>query len=388
MRRTWPFTFYFLYFAALAAFSPFVVLYWQSIGLTGAQIGALSFITPVVVLLSSPLWTGWADGWRIHRLLMALAIAGAAAAAAAVPLVATFPLALVIAPLFAFFSAPVIPMADGATISSLAAEGVPQMYGRVRLGGTFGWALAAPLVGALVAARGLPVAFWTYAVLMLLAMVIGLRFRFPAQALRVRVWQGMGRLVRQRAWLFFLLLGLVSGMGFAAVNNYLFAYLKELGINTTISGLALTVSTISEIPILFFANRILNRLGARGMLTLSVLLTGVRLVLYAVFTSPAGILFFQLLNGFTFPAFWVAAVAYANENAPSGMEASAQGLFGAAVMGVGAALGGLLGGLLLDAIGGRGMYLVFGGVVLGGMLVLNVVERATGAPKTRTDAMQ
>ena len=377
MRRIWPFTFYFLYFAALAAFSPYVVLFWQSIGLSGAQIGLLSFIPPLVVLVSSPFWTGLADARRAHRLLMALAIVGVSAVVASAPGVSAFAGALLIAPLFAFFSAPIIPMADSATMTSLAAEGAPEMYGRVRLGGTFGWALAAPLVGALVASRGIPSAFWTYAALMILAMLVGLKFRFPGHTARVPVWQGMRRLVVKRGWIFFLLLGVVAGMGFAAVNNYLFAYLKELGIGTAVAGLALTISTVSEIPIMFFANRILRRLGSRGLLLLSILVTGGRLILYAVFTSPAGILIFQLINGFTFPAFWIAAVAYANEHAPSGMEASAQGLFGAAVMGVGAALGGLIGGLLIGSIGGRGMYLLFGTFTLIALGAITLVERVT-----------
>ena len=378
MRRIWPFSFYFLYFAALAAFSPYVVLFWQSIGLNGAQIGVLSFIPPLVVLVSSPLWTGLADQRRRHRALMALAIVGVAALVAAAPRVTAFAGALLIAPLYAFFSAPIIPMADTATMSSLAAEGAPEMYGRVRLGGTFGWAIAAPLAGALVAAAGIPAAFWTYAVVMLIAMLVGLRFRFPARTVRVPVWQGMRRLAAQRAWSFFLLLGIIAGMGFAAVNNYLFAYLAELGIGTTVAGLALTISTVSEIPVMFYANRILHRLGARGMLLFAMLMTGIRLIMYAVFPSIVGILAFQLINGFTFPAFWIAAVAYANEHAPAGMEASAQGLFGAAVMGVGAALGGLLGGLLIGSVGGRAMYLVFGAIVLGGLAALWAAEKATG----------
>ncbi len=377
MRRLWPFTFYFLYFAALSAFQPYIVLYWQTIGLNGAQIGVVSFIIPLVIMLSSPLWTGMADARRTHRLLLAVAVAGAAVAAGSVPFVTNFGGALAVTSLFAFFVAPIMPMADGATMSSLAAEGAPGMYGRVRLGGTFGWALAAPLVGALVAATRIPLAFWTYAVLMLVAVFVGLQFRFPAQTVRVRIVQGMGQLLRQRAWVFFLLIGFVTGTGFAAVNTYLFPYLKELGVDTTISGLALTISTVSEIPILFFANRILQRLGARGLLNLSVVLTGVRLLLYALFASPVGVLSLQLLNGFTFPAFWVAGVAYAQEHAPGGMEASAQGLFNAVVSGIGSAVGGLLGGLLIAAMGGRSMFLVFGAIVLGGWLVLSVAERAT-----------
>lgn len=380
MRRFWPFSYYFLFFAALAAFAPYVVLYWQSLGFSGAQIGILSFIPPVVTLLAAPLWTGFADSRHAHRLLMAVSIAGVSAVVALLPLVTTFGIALLTAPLYAFFTAPIVAMSDTATMHVLVEEGRPQMYGRLRIGGSFGWALAAPLVGILVEARGIPWAFWTYAVLMLVGLLVSFGLRFPRDTQRVSVWRGMGDLVRNREWIFFLLICLVTGMGFAAVNNYLFAYLEELNIGTALAGIALTVSTISEIPIMFFANRILARLGSRGMLLLSVAATGVRLVLYAIFTAPAGILGFQLVNGLTFPMFWIAGVAYASERAPKGMEASAQGLFGAATTGVGAALGGLLGGILLGSAGGRLMYLIFGAIVLAGLLVLTALQRRTAKP--------
>lgn len=376
MKRFWPFSYYFLYFAALAAFSPYIVLYWQSLGFSSPQIGLLTFIPPVVTLLASPLWTGSADARRSHRLLLAVSIVGVAACVAAIPAVRTFPAALLMAPLVAFFMAPAIPMSDAATMASLAERGEPQMYGRVRVGGTFGWAIAAPLIGALVEAEGLPWAFWAYAALMLVGLLVALQFKFPLQTERVSVWHGMREIARNRQWVFFLLIGLVSGLGFAAVNYYLFAYLGELHIGTTLAGLALTVSTVSEIPIMVFANRILARLGARGMLTLAMAATGVRLLLYAAFTAPAAVLALQLVNGLTFPMFWIAGVAYASERAPRGMQASAQGLFSAATTGVGAALGGLLGGVLMGSLGGRLMYTAFGILVLLGLLVLTGLEKA------------
>ena len=46
------------------------------------------------------------------------------------------------------------------------------------------------------------------------------------------------------------------------------------------------------------------------------------------------------------------------------MSATAQGLFTAMVLGIGTAVGGLIGGLLLDIVGGGGLYFLFGTAVL------------------------
>ena len=83
----------------------------------------------------------------------------------------------------------------------------------------------------------------------------------------------------------------------------------------------------------------------------------------------------QGLGGVMFPALWSAGVAYADENAPSGLKATAQGLFGAMTFGFGAAFSGFVGGLLLESIGGRGMFFVFGIVILVGWLLIEGVKK-------------
>ncbi len=102
--------------------------------------------------------------------------------------------------------------------------------------------------------------------------------------------------------------------------------------------------------------------------------TGLRLLLLAFFNSFMGILIFQLLNGFAFPALWVAGVSYANENAPAGLSATAQSVFGTMIFGFGAAAGGFIGGILLENLGGQMMYAIFGAMVLMMLAVYIFVE--------------
>jgi PPP family 3-phenylpropionic acid transporter len=119
----------------------------------------------------------------------------------------------------------------------------------------------------------------------------------------------------------------------------------------------------------------MRKFGSYGLFLLALVLMGVRALLYAAASTPLMVLFVQFLGGTVFPAMWLAGVSYADENAPPGLKSSAQGLFGAMTFGVGAAVSGFIAGPLLESIGGRGMFLVFGIIILVGVGVAEVLRR-------------
>ncbi|MBN2148274.1 MAG: MFS transporter [Anaerolineales bacterium] len=373
MTKVFPFSFYFLYYAALAAMAPFLVLFYQKLGLSGTQIGILTGITPLISLFSGPFWAGVADATHRHRWVMSMAIGAAVATGLVFPTLRGIAVVALVMSLFTFFTSPIIPLGDSATIASLGVE--KNKYGRVRLGGTIGWGLAAPVVGYLVEHFGLSMSFWSYAALMFLALLVCQKFTFPQHVEGVSLRRGIGQFARDRRWIMFLALAITAGLGLVTINNYLFAYMKELQISESVMGFGLTLSTLAELPVLFFANLMLKRFGAQRLLRASILLTALRILMFVVFNSTAGILAAQLLNGLNFPLFWAAGVSFADENAPAGMKSMAMGLFGSVTFGIGSALGGLTGGVLLDTVGSRGMFLVTAVVMVAGFAVLMLVDR-------------
>ena len=74
---TWAPPFYFMYYAAAAALVPFLIVYYQNLGLTGTQIGFLAGIPPLVSLFSAPFWGALADMTQRHKLSLLIAISGA-----------------------------------------------------------------------------------------------------------------------------------------------------------------------------------------------------------------------------------------------------------------------------------------------------------------------
>jgi MFS transporter, PPP family, 3-phenylpropionic acid transporter len=365
VKKVWSFSFYFWQFAGVAFFAPFFVLYYQGLGFSGPEIGLLTGLSPIVTLVCAPLWTGLADATRRHRLILSLALVGGIVALSVFPFLRAFWPVLAMGALFSAFNAPVPSLADSATMRLLA-EG-REMYGRLRMGGTVGFALAALLAGGLVQNYGLRAAFWGGAGLYMVALLINQKLWVPAPPIpagHVSVSGGSRVLMTNPRWLLFLVGAFAGGLSLAATNNYLFSYLKELGASETTMGLALTLGTLVEAPVLFFGHRLLQWLKPYRLFVVTLVITGGRLLLMAAARDANQALLIQLLTGLTFPPMWIAGVAYAHESAPPGLSATAQGIFGAAVFGIGGAVGGFTGGPLLASLGAHTMYLVFGLTVL------------------------
>lgn len=373
MKKIYPFSFYLLYYGANACILPYVILYYQSLGFSGAQIGLLFAISPLITLFGAPFWTGLADTSHRHKLIMSITILGSIGLAVLFPFVKTITAVFVLLSLFSIMVAPINSFADTATLTMLGDQ--KNMYGRVRVGGTIGWGMIAPIAGIVIARYGLSWAFWSYAALLFIGFFVSQQFVYGQVKQQVSIRSGMRELFSDRRMVLFLSTAFVTGMALTSINSFLSAYLNELGISRSILGFALSIATFAEFFVLFFGDRLLARLKPHGLLVLAMFATTLRLFLYAVFHTAAGILAFQLINGFTFAALWMAGVSYINENAPPGLLATTQGVFGAAVFGFGSAAGGFIGALLLERVGGAQMYVIFGTLMLIALIVYLLLER-------------
>jgi PPP family 3-phenylpropionic acid transporter len=235
--------------------------------------------------------------------------------------------------------------------------------------------LFAPVAGALVENYGLKIGFWTFSVLMLSNFFVGRKFVHSTHEESATKSGDIRVLLTNRRWISFLFISFLGGIGSFSSAAYLFPYMAELGATESTMGLALAISTLSEMPTFFLGHRLVRRFGSYSLLTLTLVMFGLRSLLYAAVNTPSLVLVVQAFGGMIFPAMWTAGVSYADENAPAGLKSSAQGLFGAMSFGVGSAVSGFIAGPLLASIGGRGMFLVLGILILVGLAIAEAVRR-------------
>jgi MFS transporter, PPP family, 3-phenylpropionic acid transporter len=368
-----PSAYYFLFYGAYSVLLPFLAIFYKAQGLTGAQIGLLASISPIISFFAAPLWTGAADASHQHKPAAMLSLLGVVGICFIIPGIASFGGLLLLISLYAFFGAPSVALVDSAVLTLLGDR--KERYGRVRLWGTIGYGVIAPFAGNLIGRLGLKWAFWGYAILMLGGLLLITRIPFRQSRSNGSFRGGMRALLANRPWMLFLVMVFIAGIGNATINNYLFVYMQSLGASNTLMGFALTVSTISEIPAMFFSDRLLRRFGARGMLVIAMTTIGLRLICYSLTSQPWVVLVIQLCHGLTFAAIYTAGVYYADLIAAPGMKATAQGMFNGTLMGFGSAAGGFLGGILLDSFSPGGMYAFIGTLVLVGLIAFLLVER-------------
>jgi PPP family 3-phenylpropionic acid transporter len=364
---------YFFFYGAAASLFPFLVIYYENLGLSGYQIGFLAGIMPLIALFSAPLWGGLADATQKHKILLLLAMSTSIVIAFALSNASAFLWLIPLVVLLAFFIAPIMPIVDNSVMDHLADH--KDQYGKLRLWGAIGWGATAPVIGWVIERSDMSWAFYGYMILMSAALLVTWKLTVSQAGIGSKFWTGLRSLLSNPSWSLFLFTVFVFGIGSSVIQNFLFLYMNDLEASKTLMGLSLMFATISELPVLYFSDRLLNRFGSTGMIIFSMSFLVLRLLAYSFIRIPLLILMIQLLHGPTYSAMWVSGVSYAAKNAPHGMGATAQGLFSGVLLGLSAAVGAFIGGFLYENIGPVAMFRLIGFLVLLGIVLFLLIGK-------------
>jgi PPP family 3-phenylpropionic acid transporter len=171
---------------------------------------------------------------------------------------------------------------------------------------------------------------------------------------RVPVWE----LLKNRELVLLMGLNLVVqitlGFYYSFFSKY---YTSDLGASNALLGWGMFLSSISEVPFLLFADRILKKIGVEYTLTSSSLFMALRWLLLHSITNIYVLLFVQVLHGVNFIVFSFSLATYINNKFPKELKASGQAMNGLINLGLSRILGSMLGGVLSDAFGIKNMFL-------------------------------
>ena len=360
---------YFLYYASYGIFVTYANLYYQSIGLSGTQIGLINTLAPLVGIFSGALWGMVNDRFGRIRLLLLVTATGAILSVLGLAQAQTFLAIMPLAGLYSLFTSPIPPLLDNINLGILG--GRREHYGRQRIFGSVGYILTTWGFGLILQRIGLPYLFVSCALFMLL-LCLALTW-LPNQPV---TWtqslrQGLSALLRQPDWIFFSASVFLMWMASSGMYNFLGIYLKSMGASDSLVGMSSSLSAITETPIMLFSAFLVGKFGSKRLLYVAFFLYAVRMLFYSLMPSPVWALPIALMHGSTFGFFWIASVTHVNSLAPENLKATSQGLFWT-TMNLANVVGSPLSGVLYDRIGPSALFKLFAGYCAAAFLLFVV----------------
>ncbi|MFL5681495.1 MAG: MFS transporter [Chloroflexota bacterium] len=376
---------YYVYFTAVGALTPYLAVYYRSIGLAVGAIGVLAALQAAVALAAAPAWGAVADELGAVRPPLVLAAAIGAAGAVLIA-VARDPLAIAVGVVVLGAGASgVIPMLDARTVDLLGDH--RDRYGRARAWGSIAFIVGALGVGALVDRTSPGGLFLVYVPAQLLTSVAGwllLGGGSGRNARRLRIGLGdVGVLLRQGSLALFLFGSTLLWAAVTAVSTFFSVHLVALGAPAQVVGLAWAIGAVVEVPLMFAFPTLVRRIGSERLLVIAAVALAVRALGFGLTTNVAVLLAIQPLAGVGFALFYVGTVTYVSREAPTRLQATAQGIFSGTAFSVGSIVGATVGGQLGDALTLRGLFLACAVATGVAALVVARAVRGTGVAARR-----
>jgi len=378
---------YFWYFAGIGCFGPYITLYYRQLQLTGPQIGLLAAILPLGVAFLAPLWGGLADTFSAHRLMLRAALLVAALAALLIARATTFGLLVPLALLLAACLAAIPALLDSYALTLSQREGLA--FGQLRIWGSLGFIASVWLIARMMGASVSPLFLLAYAATLALACLATAGLPPLQGRTAAPLWHGVAGVLRNRSVLALLLSMYLVFSNATVLGSFLGIYLTELGGGVGLVGVASVIGALSELPVMAFGSRLLDRFSSRGVLLLAVGMYVLRLLCYSLPPDVSWVALIQLLHGVSFGLSLLASVTLIHELAGQERAATAQGVLGATTQGFAAVTGALLGGLLLDRVGAVNLFRVaavgMGAALIVCLLAMRVVARGYLGPPGGAD---
>lgn len=369
--------YYLFFFGALGAFAPFFNVYLGERGLSGAEIGIIASIPPLISLTANPFWGGIADRWQVHKQVLALCALVAGLISFTFGWLDGFWALLLAIVVMVFFRTPVPALLDSTVMDAVKRTGAT--YGRQRLFGSIGFLAVSYGMGQFLTSGDLEWIFVVHGLLLAVGCAL-LSLLLPVSRIAVQgsVLDGVRGLMNQPSYVAFTVMNVLMGIGAAAFINFIGLRILALGGTEAQIGLGFALNALFEIPIMFMGARLMRRFSIVQLIVAGLLGFATVYFTVAFATSPTVILFAMPALGLFYAGFWMSVVAYANETAPAHLRATGQSLVGAAQGGLGWAIGAILSGLLWDSAGSSAVF-VFAGIAMTlGAIVFAAGQRVRG----------
>lgn len=362
---------YFLYFGVMGIFLPYFNLYCYHIDFSGFEIGVLSAIRSVALIVTPLIWGTMADRFRIRRPIYILCNFISTGIWVFYLYTTDFWAMLVITVFYGLFYSPIISFLEAVTMDVLGAK--KKSYGKIR-----GWGSIAFIVTVIVLGRIIDL----YSIEIILSLIfLGslaqsfISIKIPdIQIKKQTAFFSKAKVLLKRRVMIFLFCAFLMLVSHGTYYGFYSIHLENMGFGKTFIGISWALASIAEIFVMIKSEVIFKRFSIENVLVFSFMVAAFRWIVLSFAISPVLILFLQIFHAVTYGTFHVASILYIDSLTPDAAKTLGQAVNNAITYGLGLMAGFFINGYLFEAIGTFSLFMASGVIALTGGILLKISQ--------------
>ncbi|MBL7208323.1 MAG: MFS transporter [Desulfobacterales bacterium] len=354
---------YFIYFGVMGIFLPYFNLYCFHIGFSGFQIGVLSALRTMAIILFPLFWGAIADRFHIRKPIYILCNFISTAIWAFFILTADFWPMLIITIFYGIFYAPIISFLEAFTIDVLGKE--KKSYGSLRVWGSIAFITVVIILGKVIDLYSIKIIIILIFAGSLFQAVISTNIPYTV-TLKKQSYTSSAKVLLNRRVFVFLFCAFLMLASHGAYYTFFSIHLATMGYSSTFIGIAWALASFAEIIVMIKSDIIFKRYSMENVIVFSFIVATLRWLILFFATSPAIILLSQTLHAVTYGSFHVASILYIDSLTPNEAKTLGQAANNAVTYGLGMTVGFLISGCLYESMGSFALFLISAFIALVG----------------------
>lgn len=358
---------YFLYFGVMGVFLPYFNLYCYHLDFSGFQIGVLSAIRSIALVLFPLVWGGLADRFYIRRPIYILCSFISTAIWAFYLYTTDFWAMLFITVFYGIFYSPIISFLEAFTMDVLGTR--KKSYGKMRGWGSIAFIMTVLLLGKIIDIYSIEIIIILIFFGSLAQALISIKIP-DIQIKKHTSFSSKAKVLLKRRVIVFLFCAFLMLVSHGAYYGFYSIHLENLGYGKTFIGISWALASIAEIIVMIESDIIFKRFSTDNVLFFSFMVAVFRWLGLFFATSPAFILFLQILHAVTYGAFHVSSILYIDSITPNEAKTLGQAVNNAVTYGLGLMVGFFINGYLFEPLGTFTLFMISSFIALGGGVLL------------------
>ncbi len=353
--------YYFAYTGGVGFISPFINLFYVSLGLRGTQIGTIGSLSAIVGLVVSPIVVTEIKKLPQARTILQFSLVLGAMGYFLLGQQSLFTFILVIIFFNTLITAGIMPTSDSMAVAVSQDAGTG--YGSIRVWASVGWIVTVLSSGWLIQRFGFGAGFTGVSLIWITGA--GLVLFIPAhyfvakkdiELSKPSLLAAFNHILHDRTLLGFAIAIIFIGFLNNGVGQFENVFLSELGASKLLISVAGILSAIVELPFMIFADRFVRRAGAHRVMILALVMIAIQRATVLIFPYIATIMIIRFIGGVSFSFYTISYMGLISSRTKSGETGTVLALYTVTLGGLVNMLAAPVAGALFDAHGARPLY--------------------------------